>query len=128
MSTSLIDQSESERPGPKGKAVGFLDSMTSVASLQESLAAIGVEETRMEVFHGAAGVQAWEEMMGASTWGEQAENFLNQGYAVLEQGGVVFAVRVNDREEAEQIAELATPLGARSVTHFGELVDTALTA
>lgn len=128
MTDSLFQNGDHELTGPRGKAIGFLDSVTGAGSLREALTRIGVEDTRLEIFYGTEGEQNWEEMMGASTWGEQAEKLLKQGVAVLDEGRAIFAVRVADRPAAQRIADLAKAHGARSVTYFGELVDTVLTA
>lgn len=127
-SNSGFHNEEDELPGPRGKAIGFLDSVVNAGSLKEALSRSGVPDTRVEIFYGTEGEHAWEEMMGASTWGEQAEKFLKQGVAVLNEGRAIFAVRVTDRQEAQRIAELAKTHGAHTVTYFGELVDTVLTA
>lgn len=126
--TESIFQNGEELPGPRGKAIGFLDSITGAGSLKEALPRHGIEDANVEIFYGTEGGQAWEEMMGASTWGEQAEKCLKQGVAVLEEGRAIFAVRAADRPEAQRIADLAKKHGAHNVVYFGEMTDTLLTA
>ncbi len=128
MTDSLFEHDDDYSHGPRGKIIGFLDSVIYAGSLKEALNRLSVEDSRVEVFYGSEGEHAWEEMMGQSTWGEQAEKFLKQGIAVLGEGHAIFAVTVKDPKEAEKIAEIAGTHGGRSVTYFGDLVDTQFTA
>lgn len=128
MTDSIFQDADHEHRGPRGKAIGFLDSIINGGSLREALTNSAVEDHRVEIFFGTEGEQNWEKMMGSATWGEQAELLYKKGLAVLAEGEAIFAVQVADRPEAMRIAELARAHGGRSVTYFGELVDTQLTA
>lgn len=128
MAESTFQNDGHHLPGPRGKAIGFLDSMVSAGSLKEALRRDGIDDGRLEIFYGTDGINQWEETMGASTWGETAEKLLKQGVAALEEGRAIFAVRVADQGDAQRVADIAKAHGAYSVTHFGELVDTVLTA
>ncbi len=114
-------------PGPRGKAIGFLDSVTDARNVAEALEQGGVDVARIELFAGPDGESDWTTMMGTATWGEQSETCLKQGIAALNDGRAIFAVRVADHDDAENIAAIASAHGARNITYFGDLVDTVLT-
>ncbi len=114
--------------GPRGKAIGFIDSYATASRMAEILEATGIPREQIVLISGEAGESLWDELMGRALWGEQAEMVFHQGAAVLKDGQVIFTVDVPDHNSAERVANIAVSHGGRNVTYFGDFVDTQLTA
>lgn len=114
--------------GPRGKAIGFIDSYEAATRMADILEAVGFSRDQIVLMAGEAGEALWNELIGRALWGEQAQMLFQQGAAVLKDGHVIFVVEASDRNAAERIASIAVTHGGHNVTYFGDFVDTLLTA
>ncbi len=105
--------------------LGFLDSPQACDELVVRMQRNGLPGMSVRTFTGPAGLAALEELLKGS-WGEAEQAFYEKSLAELENGHAAIAIAVPDFETAMAIGKLAGPLGGRSFTHFGVMVDTGL--
>jgi hypothetical protein len=67
-------------------------------------------------------------MLKGSSWGESAAEVLKQGTLELQEGHSVVCVEVHTDEEAATVVAVSRIHGGYSIYHFGDLIDTRLTA
>lgn len=128
MQDTPVPHPERAHPTVRGHVIGIADSLAGADALPGVLDGHGVESARVMILDGPVGLQKFDAMMRGSQWGEQAEKLRAQGRAELQDGRAIVCVEVADEEEAARIAGWLTPLGVRSLHHFGALIDTQLTA
>ncbi len=105
--------------------IGFLDSRADCEALADAVKREGLGSPVMHTFDGAGGLAALEELLKGS-WGEAEQALYEKALAELENGHSAVCFEVADFDEAARIGKLAGPLGGRSFTHFGVMVDTGI--
>jgi hypothetical protein len=115
-------------PTLRGHTVAFVDSNAACDAVMQALNAAGFPNGRLQVLWGEDGLHLLERITHASSWGETAEDVLQQGAIALENGHSLVFVEVQNAEEAATVVAVSSPHGAHSIYHFGSLIDTRLTA
>jgi hypothetical protein len=105
--------------------MGFLDSRQACDALVGAVKRDGIAIPLVLTFDGPGGLEALEEMLKGS-WGEAEQAFYEKALAELENGHSAICLEVADFETADRIGKLSGPLGGRSFTHFGVMVDTGI--
>lgn len=106
----------------------ILETREECEGFVQALSQHGYPKDTITVLHGADGIRRFLEIMKGSLWGESAEAVLEDGKVELDQGRYLILIASAALEDAERIAALARSFRGRSVHHFGQLVDTRLTA
>lgn len=106
----------------------IVDTREECESFVQVLEQNGFPAEKITVLHGEDGVHRFLAIMKGSLWGESAEAVLEEGKVELDQGRFLVLIASASLEDAEHIAALAGPFRGRGVRHFGQLVDTRLTA
>jgi hypothetical protein len=106
----------------------IIDSTDDCENAVESLRANGFDGEHFEVLRGEQGVERFGQFMEGKQWGASAEDVYHDGLSALHDGSSLLFVEAPTREDAANITQLLKPHNAREVFHFGDLVDTRLTA
>lgn len=128
MPETPVPHPEREHPTVRGHLIGITDSASVSDDVRSRLHQQGIDSDRVTILQGSSGLEVFDAMLAGSQWGEQAEKLRAQGQLELQDGHAVITIEVADAEEANEIAAALTPLGIRSLHHFGALIDTQLTA
>jgi hypothetical protein len=115
-----------EAPHLRGRMFAIIDSPMSAESAANELYMHGFDD--VVLLHGESGLSELERIMEGKQWGESAENVYHDGISALHEGHSLLFIEVKDVDAAARIADLLKPYGAHEVYHFGDLVDTRLTA
>lgn len=120
---------KSQPPNPlRGRLFCILDSQVVMNATYSALHAMRIEDRQILAFSGPDAVERLNEWMQGSQWGESAETAYQDGISALNDGKSVLIIEASTLEAAQEITAALQPLGAHSVFHFGDLVDTQLTA
>ncbi len=128
MSHLPLLNADQELKTPRGHTIGFIDSIPECDALTAALNQSGLPTAAISVWRGEEGVRLLEQMLDGSLWGESAEQVLKQGTLELRNGHSGVCVEVQDAREAAVVAEASKQHGCHGVYHFGDFVDTRLTA
>jgi hypothetical protein len=127
MSSAQPTNSQTAKPTFRRKLYCIIDSMREGVSAAVTLNAAGVEG-EIQVFQGETGVEQLKKLMESAQWGETAENAYQDGISALHDGKTVIIADAASIDDARRIGAILKPFGAHEIIHFGDLVDTALTA
>ncbi len=128
MAEKQLEARATDPINPRGRVFFLIDSHAALEQSRNALHDSGVETDHMDVLEGPAGVDELKRLMSGSLWGESAEAVYQDGISAMQEGRLAVFIEVPGVEEAARIAELIIPHGAREIFHFGDLVDTRLSA
>ncbi len=112
---------------PAGKVIGFFDSKAEFDAFAEAVRAEGYAAATITSLYGEDGIHLLTRLKENSFFfGDSEDRVIQLSLKELEQGHYVAAVEVADRQQAEQIANLAKPHGGRSFSYFGTWVSEQL--
>jgi hypothetical protein len=114
-------------PVPEEKVIGFADTAEAFEAVAAALERAGFADSKIVGMHGQDGIQLLGRLRETLFFGDWERAVADAGVAELEKGGYVFAVGVENRDEAMRVAKIATPAGAHTFNYFGPLVNEQLT-
>jgi len=116
-----------ELPVPEHKAIGFVNSQEELDAVIKALNTAGYPNSKIVVMSGEDGVELLEQLRDVAFFGDWERAVVDHAINELEIGHFLICVRVNDRDEAVQIADLATTHGGHSFNYFGAWITEQLT-
>jgi hypothetical protein len=106
-------------PPPAGKVIGFFDDKAKFDSFAESVSAAGFPASAIQSLEGQDGIQLLERLKKENFFfGDSEDDAIKLSVQELEQGHLTAIVKVKDRDQAIQVAQLAQLRDGRGLRHF----------
>lgn len=118
----VVDHGQKIAP-PAGKVIGFIDGRAEFEAFAKEVQAAGYPADKITSLFGEDGIHLLERLKENSFFfGDSEDSLIQLSIKELGQGHYAAAVEVKDHKQAEQIANLAKPLGGHSFSYFGTWV------
>jgi hypothetical protein len=118
----LADHGQTIAP-PAGKVIGFLDGPAEYEAFAAAVRSAGYPDSAITSLCGDDGLRLLQRLKKTSFFfGDSEDSVIELGMRELGQGHYAAAIDVSDREQAEQITQLASPHGGHGFRYFGTWV------